>query len=339
MRRLVYNRGMVPASDIQARSPRVSVVVPSYNHAPYLRRRLRSVLNQTYRDIEVIVLDDASTDQSAAIVGEFTGDGRLRFFLNAANSGSPFKQWNKGVGLARGEYVWIAESDDYADERFLERLVGMLESNPSCGMACCESWYVYGEAPPTTRTNESHQPENGRWREDYVVDGATECAEHLIRCNTMPNASAVVFRRALYQRVGGADESMRLCADWLLWVTLLTSSDLAHVGEPLNYYRCHTAAVRKQNEATATTAAEVYRIIARIKDHAAVAPQTLDEVLTFRAQRFVHSAVMHSFTAADAWTVYRAARKVDRHAFTRILLRWCRLRAGTALRRLSRAAT
>src|SRR6266576_4746622 len=95
--------------------PNVSVVVPNYNHARFLRQRIDSVLGQTYQDFEVILLDDCSTDQSRSIIGEYQNDPRVRVELNKRNSGSTFKQWNKGVWLVRGEYVWIVESDDDAD--------------------------------------------------------------------------------------------------------------------------------------------------------------------------------------------------------------------------------
>jgi glycosyltransferase involved in cell wall biosynthesis len=318
-------------------TPRVSVVVPNYNHARYLRQRLDSIRNQTYQDFELIVLDDASTDESAAIIHQYIDPPRIRFLPNTVNSGNPFAQWNKGVAHARGEFVWVAESDDYADTRFLERLVDMLETHPECGMACCESWYVYGDQTPHTRTNQSHLPEQQRWRQDFVAHGPTECATQLIRCNTMPNASAIVFRRELFNRIGGADQSMRLCGDWLCWAKMLCIADLAHVGEPLNYYRCQTAAVRTKNHATATTTAEVYRILAYIHAHTNVPASILDEVLVARAQRFIDSAARQGFTAGDAWKVYLAARSVDRRAFRRILLRWSKLQAGTIKRR-ARAA-
>src|ERR1700722_3014578 len=109
--------------------PRVSVIVPNYNHARFLRQRLDSVVAQTFQDFELILLDDCSTDESRKILEEYARDPRARLELNEANSGSPFKQWNKGVRLARGKYVWIAESDDYANERFLERLGSRLDSH------------------------------------------------------------------------------------------------------------------------------------------------------------------------------------------------------------------
>jgi glycosyltransferase involved in cell wall biosynthesis len=314
--------------------PRVSVIIPNYNHAPFLRQRMRSVLDQTFNDLEVIVLDDASTDDSLRVLAEFSGEARVRVVPSSTNSGNTFIQWNRGAAMASGEYLWFAESDDYADQRLLERLVGMLEANLGCGMACCESWYVYGNEPPTSRTNESHLPENERWRRDFVADGRTECAQHLISQNTMPNASAVVIRRALYEKCGGADESMRLCGDWMLWAKILMMSDLAHVGEPLNFYRCHTAAVRRKNLSTPATMIEVYRISTYIARRAPVSPEKLEQVLAMRAERFIQAWWEQRFGVADAWRVYRAARRVDRKALRRIWMRWCRWRLGLARQRL-----
>src|SRR5215467_13719414 len=98
--------------------PTVSVIVPNYNHARYLRRRVDSILAQTYQDFELILLDDCSTDESRSIISEYAKDPRIRIELNEVNSGSTFKQWNKGARMARGSYIWIAESDDRADSCF-----------------------------------------------------------------------------------------------------------------------------------------------------------------------------------------------------------------------------
>src|SRR5258707_14882309 len=98
------------ALHLEKARPRVSVIIPNYNHARYLRKRIETVLEQTYQDFEVILLDDCSTDGSSSIIDEYRNDSRVRMGLNEKNSGSTFKQWNKGVGLAEGKNVWIAES-------------------------------------------------------------------------------------------------------------------------------------------------------------------------------------------------------------------------------------
>lgn len=91
----------------------VSIIIPNYNHAAFLQQRLNSVFQQTYQNFEVILLDDASTDASVAILNEYKDHPKVsHLVINERNSGSPFKQWQKGIALAKGEYVWIAESDD-----------------------------------------------------------------------------------------------------------------------------------------------------------------------------------------------------------------------------------
>src|ERR1700730_12479921 len=97
--------------------PKVSVIIPNYNHAPYLRQRINTVLRQTFQDFEVILMDDCSTDEGRSIIAEYAVGPRVKVQLNERNSGSTFKQWKKGITLARGEYIWIAESDVYSDQR------------------------------------------------------------------------------------------------------------------------------------------------------------------------------------------------------------------------------
>ena len=109
---------------------KVSVIVPNYNHAAFLHDRISSILNQSYQNFELIILDDCSTDNSLAIIEQFKEEKAVsHVILNTKNSGSTFKQWEKGLNLAKGEYIWIAESDDFADRQFLERAVEILDEN------------------------------------------------------------------------------------------------------------------------------------------------------------------------------------------------------------------
>jgi glycosyltransferase involved in cell wall biosynthesis len=225
--------------------PTVSVIVPNYNHARYLRERVDSVLGQTYQDFEVIVLDDGSTDESRSIIREYENDPRVRIEFNDTNSGSTFKQWNKGVRLACGKYVWIAESDDYADKHLLERLVPSLDAQPNTVLVYCRSWRISADGK-TSGFADSPVPGQDRWMADFVVDGREECLKYLVQCNTIPNASAVLFRRDVYELVGGADENLRLCSDWKLWSAMALAGRIAYVAQPLNYFRFHNLSVRVQ---------------------------------------------------------------------------------------------
>ena len=236
--------------------PKVSVIIPNYNHARFLRERIESVLGQTYQDFEVILLDDCSTDESRAIISEYAKDPRVRIEFNEVNSGSTFKQWNKGVRLARGEYVWIAESDDYANERLLERLVSVLESESEVMFAYCRSWRICEGQPNTLADDYLDAIDARHWKADFVADGREECRKYFVRMNPVPNASAVVFRKTAYEEAGGADESLRLCGDWKLWTAMALKGEIAYLAEPLNYYRFHGASVRSWSKDAGVWTAE-----------------------------------------------------------------------------------
>ena len=222
--------------------PKISIIIPNYNHARFLRKRLDSVLNQTYHDFEIIYLDDASTDESNEIVTEYNGDRRIQIAVNKKNTGIPFKQWNKGVQMARGEYIWIAESDDYADETFLEKLIVLLENNPTVGLAYCQSMSV-DEDSNIISLWEPSGIDSSRWKMDFVNNGIDECRHYLNTVNTIPNVSAIVFRKRVYEKVGYAPENMKLAGDWLTWIKMLLVSDIAHLAEPLNFFRRSTQSV------------------------------------------------------------------------------------------------
>lgn len=220
--------------------PKVSVIIPNYNHELFLRQRIQSILDQTYQDFEIIYLDDASTDNSNQVFSKFAEHPRIRAIYNQTNSGSPFKQWNKGILHAQGEYIWIAESDDYADKTLLARLVEKLDQNPSVGLAYCQSWRIdKNNNTLSTFQDWTDDLDAQRWQEDFINSGLDECKNYLIIKNTIPNASAVLFRRSLHEKVGGADETFKICGDWLFWVKILLISDIAFIAEPLNYFRTH----------------------------------------------------------------------------------------------------
>jgi hypothetical protein len=241
--------------------PKVTVIIPNYNHARYLPRRLESVLGQTYRDIEVLFLDDASPDDSREVFGLYAADPRIRAIFNERNSGSPFKQWNRGLREANGEYVWIAESDDDAHESLLAELVARLDEHPNVGLAYCQSRIVDADGAVL--------PSNGpgllgtdqtRWSADFVNDGPDECGRYLIEASTIPNASAVLLRRSVVERVGLAPEDFRIAGDWMMWARMLMAADVAFVAQPLNDFRHHTQTVRHKLWRSAQEIEEVARV-------------------------------------------------------------------------------
>ena len=300
--------------------PTVSIIVPNYNHAAFLPKRVDSIFRQSFRDFEVILLDDCSTDDSRAILSSYATDPRVRIEFNSVNSGSPFKQWNKGVGLARGKYVWIAESDDYASDRFLERLVSVLDVNPDVQFAYCRSWCVT-EDDRLIGFADTHFAglEPNRWNSDFSVEGREECRNFMVHSNTVQNASAVLFRRTVYEQIGGADESLRLCGDWKLWASMMLTGDVSYVAEPLNYFRFHGASVRHQMDLTRIDIAEWLQAVRWILDHVTPPDDVLKKLYIHHANRWVPVILSPHVQLKVKLETLRCAKAVDPHPFRRAL--------------------
>lgn len=210
---------------------KVSVIVPVYNHGSFLRQRLDSILNQTYKDYELIILDDASTDNSREIIEEYAGkDPGIITCYNHHNSGSPFKQWNKGVGMATGEFIWIAESDDYADDQFLEKTLHEITKSEKIGIVFTDTWVIDEEKHIKYRFSDR------KINNSSVVKRLTV---KTIVNNPIPNASSIIFRRDVYLDAGHADESMKFSADWFLAIKIARLKEVIYIPEALSTYRLH----------------------------------------------------------------------------------------------------
>jgi glycosyltransferase involved in cell wall biosynthesis len=231
--------------------PKVSVVVPNYNYAHYLAERLDTITRQTLPLYELIVLDDASTDDSLATLQ------RLRSKINpepmvvesGSNSGSVFRQWLKGVKLARGEYVWIAEADDLSKPEFLESLVKLLEAHPDAVMGYSQSEQIdeYGQVLAPDYLAYTDDLSRTRWSKTYVAEGAAEVEAGLATKNTLPNVSAALFRRAPLLEVLETHineiASFRIAGDWLVYLRLLLKGKLVFESNAYNQHRRHAASV------------------------------------------------------------------------------------------------
>src|SRR3984957_3853134 len=295
--------------------PRVSVIVPNYNHARFLRQRLDSVVAQTFQDFELILLDDCSTDESRKILEEYARDPRARLELNEANSGSPFKQWNKGVRLARGKYVWIAESDDYAATRFLERMVPVLEEHPKVPFVFCRSWSVT-EDSRTQGFAMTHFTEdnNDRWAADFIADGHEECRKYMAHSNYVQNASAVLFRKSAYELAGQADESLRICGDWKLWCSMLLMGEVCYLAEPLNYYRTHNASARSRFSLWKAGVVEWLSVVRWILDHAPPSDEKFLKAIRARhADLWVPALLSMEVPWRTKGEILQHARAIDPH--------------------------
>lgn len=315
--------------------PAVSAIVTNYNHGRFLRRRIESVLGQTLSPFEVIYLDDCSIDDSKEVMAPFEADARLRCIENERNSGSPFIQINRGVRLAKAELIWVAEADDYADPRFLESLAPIFAQNPSVGVAYCQSMQIDEDDAGLSIVDYSGFLDAERWDHDYIANGIEECRKYLLFRNTIPNFSAVVFRKKLFEEIGYADESMRLSGDWFIWIKMLMRCDIAYVAKPLNYYRQHTASVRRRTDINSHMQ-EVYQVADYCQKHLPFSDAEWDVMLT-RIMKFWLRNCLDKRASTQRFgqflRVCEVARRNDPHFFSRLL--WCiadRLSFGATLR-------
>ena len=315
--------------------PKVSVVIPNYNHARFLRRRIETVLNQSFQDFEVILLDDCSTDDSRSILSEYAHDPKVRIEFNEENSGSPFKQWNKGVGLARGEYIWIAESDDYADERFLERLVAVLEADPEVVLAYCRSWRVSAE-DRLDGFQDRYLPDPQRWTLNHSVNGRDECRGHFMTYCIVQNASAVLFRKLIYERIGGADETLSMGGDWKMWFAMALLGKMAYLSEPLNYYRFHDNSVYGKDTLRIGETEESLRVVRWMQEQVALTDSMRDKVGTILEGRWINPVLNTRVPLKRKWALLRSAMAIDPHALRRLVRAVFRLRFWHPVLRLTR---
>ncbi len=223
----------------------ISVIVPNYNHAQYLEQRIESILNQTFQDFELILLDDCSTDDSKKIIEQYREHPKVSAIIyNASNSGSTFIQWNLGVEVAKAEWINIAESDDFSDPEFLKTLATVIQSDQEIVLAYCQSNQV--DKNSIIKGNWEEQTKkypSPKFNTHFIMNGDAFINACLLKENVIPNASAVVFKKSAFIEIGKARIDIAKCGDWYVWIRLLLLGSVTFVPEALNNFRYHTESV------------------------------------------------------------------------------------------------
>ncbi len=205
-----------------AGQPLVSVVIPTYQRAALLEEAVRSVLAQTYGQVEVLVEDDGSTDGSEAAIARL-GDPRISYRW-APNVGRPAPVRNRGIARARGALVAFLDSDDVWEPGKLEAQVAALERDPTLLAVSCDATWLPPRKHALLRLGAAVRPSFGELLARNVVI-----------------TSAIVIRREALEAIGGFDErpELRSVEDYDLWLRLVRHRDrsLAVLAEPLLRYR------------------------------------------------------------------------------------------------------
>ncbi len=231
---------------------KVSVIIPNYNYEGYIIERIDSILMQTYPIYELIILDDCSTDNSVEIINkkieEIKKDYpeiKVQFIVNEKNSGGcVFKQWKKGFDLATGDYIWIAEADDSAENNFIEELIKPFD-DPEMVLSYCESARIDGENNLIRESSDDlyDMCRTGEWEDSYICTGKEENINHLSVTNTILNVSSVIWKKKDYSRIFEEAGNFKVAGDWYIYYNVLREGKISWNCKPLNYYRKHGSSV------------------------------------------------------------------------------------------------
>lgn len=242
-----------------------SIIIPNYNHANFLQQRIKSILHQSMQDFEIIIIDDASTDNSRQIIEEYRSNKKITHILfNEQNTGSLLNQWNKGISLASGKWVWIAESDDIADPYFLEECMAAINNHPEAGLFYCDSQILDETTQKVSQLFSERKNaifKTQKWSNAYFQNGASEINECLKYDCTVNNVSAAVFKKELALRALQQKVQFKYYADWYLFLQLCLLSDICYTPKLLNTYRFHTDSLLNAETSLLNSKKEYFEIL------------------------------------------------------------------------------
>ncbi len=210
--------------------PLVSVVVPCYNHEKYVKETIESIINQTYKNIELIVIDDGSKDNSVSVIQELA-DKYGFTFIHRPNKGLS-ATLNEGIRLAKGKYFSSIASDDILFLEKIEKQVKFMESNPKYGM--CYGKIVYFE---DSIENTYDYPNSNK--QGWVFDD-------LLNYGCFIPAPSYFTRKEVFESVGGFDKNLWI-EDWDMWLRIAKKYQVGYIDEYLAYYRKHDTNISSQS--------------------------------------------------------------------------------------------
>ena len=229
------------------RSGFVSVIVASYNHAEYLEQRMDSLINQTYNDIEILVIDDCSTDNSVEVLRKYEFHPKVKLITRDKNGG-----WvavsNQGVEMSSGEFVIFANCDDACEPRMIELLVEAMMTYPTAGISYCKSLMIDEDGKLLGDDFDCREKAFRMRCSNNTIISKKEISRFLLHSCVIPNLSAALFRKECYMSVGGLTSGYRVCSDWDLFFRVVERYDVFYVSEPLNQFRQHKTTIRSRTK-------------------------------------------------------------------------------------------
>lgn len=244
---------------------KVTVVVPNYNYSNYLPARIKSIVDQTYPIYEIILLDDASTDNSEDVILKIQKDYSfydIQTDFNKLNSGKVYIQWVKGIKKSKGDYIWIAEADDLAEKLFLEEAVKGFYIDEKVVLSYTQSKNI-DQSGNTTSDDMKYYTDDidkDKFRFNYLNTGLEEIKSVLCIKNTIPNVSGVLFIKDKGLKAIKNIEKYEIAGDWLFYLNLLETGKLYFSKKSLNINRRHNKSVVASKEKNKKHYNEIVRI-------------------------------------------------------------------------------
>ena len=232
-------------SSLKEEDIKLSVIIPNYNYARFMYQRIYSILAQKYKIHELIILDDKSTDNSIEIIDEIVSKIKkyinVKVVYNDVNSGSAFKQWKKGFENATGDYVWIAEADDFCENNLIKNLMKPIKKNSNIVISYSDTAFINAEGNVIIKSirSEIDTQKTNHWNHNYINNGMDEIKEYSFLNNTIANVSSCIIKNGNYSECLKAAGKYKQAGDWLFYMEVMAKGDIAYNHNPLNYYRLH----------------------------------------------------------------------------------------------------
>ena len=274
-----------------AYNPLVSVVIPNYCHSKYLDERIQSVLNQTYKNIELIILDDCSPDNGAskAVIEKYRGNPYVSHIVyNEVNSESTFKQWQKGFELAKGDYIWIAESDDFCELNMLEELISVCVSNDNVVIAYTTSTLV------NENGNILVKP---KLFSTQVLPSRDYIQKYLLLYNFIQNASSAIFNKSVALNISKQYTKFFGAGDYLFWVDAI-------INKGLNYFRRHSDVVTSKRESDGTNFKEEMMILNYIQSQVQIPNWRIKYAYICRMNIITHISFLNDTVKTEIYNLW-----------------------------------
>ena len=227
------------------KGPTVSVVIPNYNYEKFMYQRLYSILNQNYKINEIIILDDCSTDNSRKLIDDIISKLKdyidIKSIYNNQNSGSAFKQWEKGFKNAKSEYVWIAEADDYCNKKLLKTLINPILNDNDIVISYANTAFIDAQGKIIMRSvvPEIDIMKTGHWNNSFISIGKDEYKKYAFLNCTIANVSSCIIKNDNYDKEFEMSKNYKQAGDWLFYVNVMQKGKVAYNKNTLNYYRVH----------------------------------------------------------------------------------------------------